>query len=321
MKLNADIKIASLALTGFICLVSPQKSLAQAFFVEAQPAITSVSIPSEESEKTITIRLRNLSNETVRLKTQIWPIEQIDKLTQRPIYSTIADLDKSQQLYFQTAIKTAVDGIPSEEISLSPKQEEDVNITIKYNKNQKPSEYYFTLVFTEDKESPKKDSSPSEISASSTIQGGIGSHILVSLGTGKPEIEISNLAADKSFDPYPAFELKLKNISNRHGKVYGNIALYNILGQEIGSASFERYILAKNEVETKLKPNPQTAKPLLSLGLNKAVLDITDAGSGERYQKDIYYIAMPLREFFLTVVLGGFILVIIARAIRKSSRL
>lgn len=321
MKQRAILKTISLAFAGLFFLVSPDKSLAQAFFIQAHPAITSVSIPSEESEKTVTVKLRNLSDETVRLKAQIWPLEQIDKLTGRPVYSAVDDLDKTQQSFYQTAIKIEVDEEISDEVILSPKQENDVNITITYNKNQKPSEYYFTLVFTEDKPSPKKDNSPSQISAASSIQGGVSSHILVSLGTGKAEIEASNLTADKSFEPYPSFELTLKNNSNRHSKVYGNISLYNIFGQKIGAVPFEKYLLAANDADLQLKPLQETGKPYLSLGVNKAVLEITDAGTGKQHQKDIYYIAMPLKGFFLTVIIGGFIFFILARAIKKSSQL
>lgn len=326
MKLIEPKIILRTAVTATLCvapfLLAPKHALAQNFSLSLEPTISSITLPYESSEKKVPLTLRNASNETTRLRIEIFPIQQIDKITGRPIYQPISDLTNEQQSFYSSAISFEQDGKKITEIILSPKQSSEISLKISNKGSQNISEYYFSVGFI--KSSPPKNNvaQAEEITASSDIQPGIATHILVSTGTAVSDVELKSLSArTDTAKAFPSFDLTLKNSQNKHSRIYGNISIYNLLNQKITDYPIHSYILGDQEKTISLTKYKATNKPPLSLGINSARLTVTDEASGKTLTKDIYYLTSSKKTIAVWVLVLIFLIYIFYKAAKRASRL
>lgn len=324
MRLKSINKTRILAFSSLILassLFTPGSSLAQSFSLSLTPSIVSVNLPYDSSTKSVPLTLRNTSEDTLRLRIEILPIKEIDKLTERPVYQSMSTLSSEQQSFYKTAIEYEQNGRKVSEIVLSPKQTTEVLVNINNNTYQNASEYYFSLGLIENSAGLEKSVESDEAAASANIQPGVATHFLVSTGTGSSDVKITSLKKQSGVsDTLPPFVLSVQNDSGRHTRIYGNISIYNILGQKLAEYPVDSYLLADQDKALTVSSFKEAEGVKFSLGPKSSKLKLSDEASGKTYEKEIYYLGASNRTLAISVLVLIFILYIARRVMKKASR-
>lgn len=316
-----SISLATASLTTLVVALNPASAHAQEFSLSIDPQVSSLRLPYKESTKSIPLRLRNSSDETLRLRIEPLPIKEIDKLSGRPIYQPISELSIDQQSFYRSAISYGQDGKKVSEVVLSPKQSSVLQVNINNNIYQKPSEFYFSLALVENSTTDPNEELGEDITAISNVQPGTATHFLVSTGTSKSDIQIESIKkVNTNSDKTTSFVLALKNSSQTHTRVFGKISIYNLLRQKVAEYPIDSYILGGEEKVISLDKFSKTTTPLdFSMIINTAELSLTDEASGKSYEKKIYYLASSYRSIiFWTLAL--IFSIYIARKVSKKVR-
>lgn len=191
---------------------------------------------------------------------------------------------------------------PVENITLGPKQQKTLNLSINLPKVAGGrADYYFSVIFISTNSPPTK-------SNSSVNQIGIASNVLLSIGsleTAKAAIEefSSNLFFEKG--PVP-FAIRIKNNGAHFIKPKGEITIKNMFGQNIGRLDLP----AANVLSGSIRAIPTTWKESFLLGLYTATLNISMSDEGPAFTKIIHFLAFPFQGLIIIVIIAIAVIII-----------
>jgi len=320
------VVIKGLPFFALLLFISPGSLSAQeesSFSVT--PSIISITIPTKGEESKALLRITNHNDTSQTIILKVFPIKGIDKNTNRLIYQPISDLTNDQQSFYENAISLMSEGQQIQQIILSPKVEAQVELVVSYNLDQNQSEYYFTLGFLTVNEEIQKDISQDEITATSLLQSGVGSHVLISLGDRKSDLVIRDLTTDNFIEPIlPTLHLSVENLTNKHNKIYASISVINMLGIEVANYPVgETYLLGNSHRSFEITDEDyhivNNFVKSLSLGLNSIKLELYDVSNEKIFSRQIYYLALPLQGIMIVLITVLFLGYIIRQVKKRTS--
>lgn len=301
--------------------VSPAN--AQEFSLSVSPTTTTMTLSEQNDEKTQSFTLTNNTTKSKKIFIQLFPIETVDKLTNRPIYQPISGITDAQQSFYQSAISFEHETRKISEIVLAPKQTAVVHMTVSYREALEEGEYYFTVGFTDNDPLIEANSRENEIFASSQIRSIVGSHVFVSLGNRISDLTIRELHADNFVSStLPTISYELQNPTNKYIKGYVNISIYNMFTFKIAEHKTNNQIILSNHTKAEsIKKNAFTHSgpltQLSSLGVNKATLEVYDRENDRLYRREIRFIVFPTWVALLLIA-GTFLCIVVTRKVKEK---
>ncbi len=215
-------------------------------------------------------------------------------------------------------------------VKLGPKQQQPVTLKIDIPKNETESDYYFSILFI------SKDSSiPAYVldkSNNSLITNGVGTNVLVSIGTDKKAVgSIENFSTSIIWDHGPvSFLVQVKNSGLHSFAPEGQILIKNLFGQTVGNLTLlpvnilsesSRIIptaLSKNESSSLNQSAAQAFwNEKFLLGPYTAILKIKLSDSGPLFERTILFLGFPTQIFLGLAVAIFLVLFIIGRVKNK----
>ena len=198
------------------------------------------------------------------------------------------------------------------QITLAPKQKKDLTLSIRVLKDEKPIDYYFSVIFiSEAIENLDQDSFVG-------ARAGIGTNVLLSIGPkSQTQGYIKEFSAPKFVDKGPVkFKLNIANTSRHYVSIKGNLIIKNIFGQAVGNIDLapvnilgrsERFIEGINWNEKFL------------LGIYKADLTVTLSEQGPILKRSLTFFAFPAEAILGIIVAMILVVGIIKRARSKET--
>lgn len=302
--------------------ISPSQALAaEDISLEVEPAVSMVEILEPGTEESVLFSLTNRSDHPETVRFQLFPIEKVDKKTNRLIYQSNSQLSESQQSFYENAISFSVDGKPASKITIPPRQTRQVETIIRYNNSQNASEYYTTIGFLSDSEGNLYENSEDTVEANITIHGGVGSHLLVSLGKKESEVKIDSVVPTLQSSNTPDISIHLTNLVSKTTKLYGNISISNSLGMDI--ASFDTpdiYLLGDESKVISFRDDNFTSNgPLgvFSIGPHTVTVTLYNSVSKTQLTAEQTYIYFPTRQFVLAITVFVVIIILLRKLQKK----
>lgn len=277
----------------------PTPTFAQEFSLSVSPTTTAVSLKEPNQEQKQTFTLTNNSTSAKKIFIQLFPIEKVDKLTNRPIYQSISTLTKTQQSFYQSAISFGSKTRKINEITLAPKQTETIEMTVRYTEELEKTDYYFTIGFTDNDPLIEAREAENDVTGISQTRAIIGSNVFVSLGDHPASLEIREFSVNNTFsNSLPGTKINLTNTGGKYINGYIKVSLYNMIGLKTAEYTSDNVILLKNTTkEITVNPTSFISKlplyNLASLGLNKIVLEVHDRESEMIYTEKLTFILLP----------------------------
>lgn len=296
---------------------------AQEFSLSVSPTTATITLSQENDEKTQSFTLTNNTTKSKKIFIQLFPIEEVDKLTNRPIYQPISSITDAQQSFYQSAISFEHETRKISEIVLAPKQTAVVHMTVSYRETLEEGEYYFTIGFTDNEPLIEANSQENEIIATSQVRSIVGSHVFVSLGNRISDLTIRELQADNFVSSaLPTISYELQNPTSKYIKGYVNLSIYNMFTFKIAEHKKNNQIILSNhtKVESTQKNEFSHAGPLTqlsSLGVNKAILEVYDRENDRLYTREMHFVVFPFWAI-LMVGSGTLLAFIVIRKVKEK---
>lgn len=225
-----------------------------------------------------------------------------------------------------------------ETVTLPPRSEKKLSLSVSIPKDEPPSDYYFSLVFLSVAEDGKNNQT--------TTSGGVGINVLLSIGPKSPSTAIVEEFSTQKFTnsgPVP-FTTRIKNTSKHFLYPKGQIIIHNMFGQTVGNvelipvnilANTTRAIPSREQVvfEANKEANPEdldesvleklsSINPVsiwnekFLLGPYTATLRLALTDEGPLIEKRIWFFALPIQ-----LIIGVIIAVLSVLIVRSRLKL
>lgn len=236
----------------------------------------------------------------------------------------------SQDYFILKNVQILDSGVPVEAITLGPRQEKNLTLTINIPQDTNVSDYYFSIVFV-------SQGTASPTSTSSSNQLGIASNVLLSIGKKEiPDAVVEEFSAGLFYESGPVpFTLRIKNKGTHSIKPEGNISIKNMFGQNIGKLDLMSVNILSDTIRaipntiylqelrsqdnSKAKSNLNFKSPKILwredflLGFYTATLSISLSDEGPSFTKPIHFFAFPFQGLIVMVVVLISAIIIINR--------
>lgn len=338
-KIQLEI-ISFVIVVGALFFTFPSSALADGISLKVSPSLFEIQAkPPADVWAPFTIE--NQSNQPVNL---IIGYKAFDP--QASQNGKVAFLKNGQQIsgedkkIFEKIQVVDDNNISHSTLSLGPKQTERFRLHITIPINEPSDDYYFSLIFLQSQNTTSQSTSKaikSNQDSFSTIQGGIGSNILLAVGDKEiPEANIENFSTSWVRDSGPVpFNLTVFNEGLHFINPSGIILIKNMFGQTIGkitippsvilagtgrtltSNSFQDYAnnTIMNQNDTLL---PQLIWPKhFLLGMYTATLTFSLSNSGPTYTRSIHFFVFPFNYLIDILITAVVIFLIYIRVKRK----
>lgn len=198
------------------------------------------------------------------------------------------------------------------EVKLAPKQKKDLNLRIIIAKDEKPSDYYFSVLFISSADSK------SETNSFSGSRAGIATNVLLSVG---PKTQttgsIKEFSSPKFVTKGPVeFKVRLANTSSHYIPIKGNVVVKNMFGQIVGNIDFPPVNVLSNSERLLGSPLLYWDEKFL-MGIYNADLTIALSEDGPILSKSLTFLALPL-ELILGIIVTLVLIIGIIRRVRKK---
>jgi hypothetical protein len=264
--------------------------------IEAQPPATISN----------TITIRNGSDHAVELLPTLKPFTPSESGTGQPQFVPAMDIPKETTTLLQH-VQLKEDGQKVAVVSLSPKQEKELELVIAIPEATPIKDYYFTLVLrTNTKEHFEGNAS--------LVSAGVGSNILLSLGNRKTsQLFVKEFSTDRFLNKGPVvFRVTITNPSSQMVTPTGTITIKNMFGQRIGVVSvLPQNILADSSRsltnDTALKNSKDSVlwNESFLLGFYEALLTLSVDGE-KVVEKKTRFIVIPTH----ILIISGVVLIL-----------
>ena len=301
-----------------LLLLVPGVAYAAEFGLSIDPPVTTIKALAP-AVATSPFTIKNNGEAQVTLKIQIKPFKPAGENGDLEYFKEIPDFFKD--------IKILDGNSPTESLTLSPKQQKTLELSVDIPQGTTTSDHYFSVIFISTDTSPIK-------SNSSINQIGIASNVLLSVGIPEtPNSTLEEFSSRLIFDKGPVpFTVRIKNQGAHLIQPRGQIIIKNMFGQIVGSLDLAPVNILSDSIraipndaylqELSAQKNPDVGFKLLDsrrpiaiwkenflLGLYTATLNIAISDQGPIFKKDIHFFAFPLRGAI--IILIAVILIII----------
>ncbi|MBI5044690.1 MAG: hypothetical protein HZC02_02085 [Candidatus Levybacteria bacterium] len=330
-RIKQKAVIISLLSTLF-CILSTNQIDAASFELSVSPPIFEIELtPPAVADVNEQIILENTGDDGMNLEIDFRLFRPQDK-NGDIVYLKKGDLYGDDPLILKR-IRIMDDDKEIHELYLSPHTKKKLNLIITIPKDEPPSDYYFSILF-----SSKEDEKQNNGSYTESI-GGVAVNTLLSIGpkdSTKGSIEEFSTDFFRTEGPVP-FVVTIHNKSKHFISPQASIAIRNMFGQTIGKIellpvnilsessrslpSKEQFVINAQETDEDKKTKKQNATILklishsltpvavwpesFLLGPYSATLTVALSENGPLYVKTIHFFAFPLH------ILIGFIIAIL----------
>ena len=292
-------------------------SFAQSFNLGVYPPIIQINANPPISIRA-PFQVQNFSDQTLKLNVQIHPFSpstknngDIDILWNTPITGADNNIENKFQILDDQ-------GNYITQITLAPKQTKKMFLHVVLPPNEPPSDYYFTLIFI-------SNSIATNQNTSSTLQGGIGINVLLSIGPYSkiPQGSLEKFSAPLivGSGPIPV-KILVNNPNSFFITPHGNLVIYNMFNQIVGKVN----LLPVNILANNQRYIPDNKSGFLNqavwnekalFGIYRIKLSLLLTPNGPLFEKNIYFLALPL-NIILGIIIFCFLLTITILGIREK---
>lgn len=193
-------------------------------------------------------------------------------------------------------------GIPVENIILSPDQEKKLTLNINILRDVTISDYYFSVIFT-------SQNNVNPTSNSSLNQIGIASNVLLSVVPLKtPDVIIEDFSSNLFLEKGPVpFTVKIKNKGAHFIRPTGEIIIKNMFGQTVGKIDLESVNILSDSI--RIIPTASWNENFL-LGLYVATLNISLPNSEHAFVRHVNFFAFPFRGLIIIACIATAIVIV-----------
>lgn len=311
------MKISSLNLRkivlslSFLLLISQSSSLiskanAESLSLGVYPPITEIeAVPPAAIDQPILIH--NVSFDPVTLSIRIEPFIAV-KESGAITFPPASQLDDSFLQYVSIWDKDE----RVTEVGLAPGQEKTLTLHIDILEKEKPSDYYFSVIFINKIDQSLFAEGGSFAKENVTmLQGGIATNILLTIGPkdqAKGSIETFSTPKFLQGGPVP-FSLRVKNSGVHRTKVKGTILIKNMFNQTVGNIQIQDTNIlsgATRRIENDASGNIVWKESFL-LGRYTAILTLAFSEQGPIFTRIITFYAFPVNLTIGFLIAGGLI--------------
>jgi len=304
------------------------KAHAETVSLKIQPATLQIHSTSPADIRA-PFALTNQTDSTIELSLILKRFEPSEDENGEIVFSK-PDLsnDKDKDAFLQK-VQIVDNGFAVDSLTLSPKQEKKLQISLSLDKNSPPQDHYFAVVFIA--KATENDMQNSE-NTISQVQIAISLPVLLSVGKNKDNalfIEEFSAPIFLQSGPVP-FNLKVKNAGTHFVSPKALILIKNIFGQTVGRVEVpktnilsgsSRYLTNSNSKSFAYSPELSTQKffweEKFLLGFYTANLSIVNENNELLYTRTTHFVAFPF-IFLIGFLVGVFFLTIIIRRIKKK---
>lgn len=327
-------KLFILSIVFMLCLLFPIKSFASAIALDIKPTTIQMTVV-KNGELKEHILLTNTSLSTIVLSTSFRPFRASSNIDGGIIYpANMVGLEKSVE-FIENNVKILENDEQINQITLAPKQQKDLILSISIKDYQKISDETFSLLLTTKKETLKQTGLPqnNEIRGVSNIVFSIPVNILLSRNqTENTQLQIKSFDTPTFIQTGPvSFSVIIKNEATKYINLYSKISLYNMLGQQVGTIRLKPTLLLRGATRTieaatlidgqknsNTSSIPQWERRFL-LGWYTARLDLTDEkGNPISNTASLIFYALPFVPTIIVIVLLLIFTLLTRQVIKKT---
>lgn len=296
-----------------LIFLTPTKASAQEISVGVDPAIIQINTEAPSLVKS-PLSVINNSDQNITYSIFLVPFKPDSDGNGQPDFDInlkeeYKDIFKKVQISDENQDLTQID--------LAPKQRKDLTLSIRLPQDEKPKDYYFSVIFVSENIDEKNNQSIVGARA------GIGANVLLSIGPKSPtEGEISYFKAKKFVTKGPVnFDVNIYNKSNHYITPEGNLVIKNIFGQTVGNINLEPVnILANSSRLMKSKESSSDSPKVVwnekfLFGVYKTELNIALSDEGPLLKQTKTFFAFPLE-----LILGSLVALVLTLGIIKRAR-
>jgi hypothetical protein len=230
------------------------------------------------------------------------------------------------------SIQLIQDGEVVRELLLSPGQEQPLTLRIAIPKEEKPADYYFSVVLLSKSPENKPEITQEGINARSSITGGVAGHVLLAINPQTNQkmqlVEFSAPALSRSSQV--PFHLRFANVGNHYLSTEGRIVIANVFGNTVEDMILPETVILSHSTKaiTGKTPDILSGKGTPELyqeenlfpGIYRATLSAHDARKMNPIDKTIYFAVVPYEYLTIFIALIIFLLFIRQRMRKRFSR-
>lgn len=209
-------------------------------------------------------------------------------------------------------VKLLEDGQSISNIVLSPKQEEALSLNIKTETNQKPQDFYFSIIFIV---SPNDKTENSY----SNVRIGIASNILLAIGNNS-NLSISDFSSPLfTGEGNLKFSAQIENSGDNYATIHPLITIKNIFGKTIEVIETkEENLLAKASKTLGEDSGVIVSKEKYFVGPYTATIELRPTSPANSVSKSLSVFVMPGLTSFLSFAIILLILALFIKIRRKT---
>lgn len=323
-------------ITGFSVFGLQTKiSRAEEMILSAYPPLIEIK-RNESDEITSEVFLKNSGRSTLDIKVLLRPFRALNEDGSIEIIPENQVPISYKKLF--SDLKIIDNGLEIREFQIAPEQTKNLKINLGSGINSDSGDFYFTVIFMANGQSPAIDDISQEdeaeqdeiISGHSVIEAGIGVNVILSSNKKLvPEAEITEFSAPRTAESGPvSFRVRIKNKSSTIIKPTGVILIKNMFGQTVGRLELEQAnilsgsirslhdiknagkrddIAIDNGIEAAVWPEE------FILGLYSADLSLALSDDGPVLNKTTYFVGLPVITVIIFSFVIGFIIFVIFR--------
>ena len=245
MKIN-NLKLKILYLTicllGYLSIAQTTNAIPLNLAIDP-PIATIKAIPP--AIITVPLNIQNKGDAQVSLQIQLKPFKAKGE------NGELEYTRKMLGVFGSTQILDA--GVPIESVTINPKQQKKLNLSINISQDTIISDYYFSIIFT------STDSSLAKFN-SSMNNIGIAANILLSVGPKEtPKTTLEEFSSNIFFEKGPIpFTIRVKNADAHFIEPKGEITIKNMFGQFIGKLSLTNVNILSDSIRAMYRAWCQT---------------------------------------------------------------
>jgi len=309
---NFKLRISCLFIGLLGYLLIAQTANATSLSLAIDPPVATINIVPPATA-TSPLNITNKGDTQITLQIQFKPFRAKGENGELEYVRNVPEIFKNIQILDA--------GVPIENITLGPKQQKNLNLSINIPQDTNISDYYFSVIFI------STNSSPVE-SNSSINQVGIATNVLLSVGPLEiPKTVLEEFSSKTFFEKGPVpLVIRIKNTGAHFIKPKGEITIKNMFGQIVGNLDltntnvlsssiraipndiYMQELRLKDNLSTKTKNSFDFEHPLalwkenFLLGFYTATLNISMSDEGPIFTRNIHFFAFPL-EALITIII------------------